>query len=182
MKKLQKFGDYINENFEPIKEDAINEELSPTDDIVSPEGENVDMVPVFDKYADSKDEVFEIINKLEWEPVTDGMSVPAGPGLSIKGVIRELGIPKVDQIAYTGEPPMAFAPKDEPGASLSVCGIQGKYKHGKVRFYFVDAGGECTPICAVHVDGRPVSESLDDFDKDKLNRVIEVDPTESAEL
>ncbi len=72
-------------------------------------------------------EISAIIDRMEWHglPYTMG----AMPGMGIKEVIKQLGIPKVSHVAISHE----LAP-------YGLMGVKAHYKNGEATIYMVDEG------------------------------------------
>ena len=61
------------------------------------------------------------------------------PGMVINKMIQELRIPKVSAIAISND----LAP-------YGFYGIEGHFKNGRVRIYFIDSGTVMTPVASDH--------------------------------
>lgn len=91
------------------------------------------------EYTEGKqDNLLAIIEKMEWRPVTEKMSLPLMPGMGINGAIKEFGIPNVSDIAISH----ALAP-------CGLYGIYGHYPNAHVKCYFLDTGVEVVSILQV---------------------------------
>ena len=69
----------------------------------------------------------EMFERLEWQSIP--CTMPMAPGEGIKGVIKELRIPNVDQVSYSHE----LAP-------YGLMGIKAHYKNGDATIYMADQG------------------------------------------
>lgn len=81
----------------------------------------------------TRERVEAAIEKLEWEPATGDK--PMSPALGIQAVIKECGIPKVDEIAISHD----LAP-------WGFYGIHGHYKNGDAKVYAIDRGHDLVPV------------------------------------
>lgn len=165
--KLKGFNKFINESegFKPIdvdvqskpKDESVEEE---TTAVASIEEGDIDVTEIIKKeFPTEMDRIMKSINSLQWE-LLSGQDVPAAPGLNIKGFIEEFKVPKVDMVAYSGEPraDWIFGTEKEPGAAYTVLGVQGNYANGTYRLFFVDGGNIMIPVGGMRMDA---SESDD---------------------
>jgi hypothetical protein len=74
---------------------------------------------------------------LEWQPVTDDLTLPACPGLAIKACIQELRLPRVSHVAHS--------PAFEPYGLL---GIRAHYRNGVADVYVVDRGSDSVVVAS----------------------------------
>src|SRR3982750_4193784 len=86
----------------------------------------------------TRERIEKAIEKMRWES-TEG-DKPMMPALGIKECIKQLGIPKVSQIAISND--LA----NDVGNSYGLYGIEGHYKNGRVRVYVVDRGSDLIPV------------------------------------
>jgi hypothetical protein len=84
--------------------------------------------------------------RMEFEPLTEGLSLPMCPGLALQNFIKEFRVPKADLYSISREP---FGTEIEPDAAYCLMAVQGNYKNGTVRLFFVDGGDCLTPVCGV---------------------------------
>lgn len=96
----------------------------------------------FIKTEADKIKIFKEAINLQWQQMA-GLVLGAIPGGNIKGVIKELNIPKVNEIAVSIE---GFGLSCEPSAAFSLYGIHGHYKNADVKIYVIDAGTHCVPL------------------------------------
>ena len=86
---------------------------------------------VGEEHSESKqEELANMFDRLEWQSIP--CTLPVMPGEGIKKVIRELNIPKADQVAYSHE----MAP-------YGLMGIKAHYKNGDATIYICDEGCQC---------------------------------------
>jgi len=100
--------------------------------------------------------ILEQIKTIIWYDIPkDGsaVSLPMMPGENIKGVIKELRIPRVSRVGHGN----GLAP-------YGLLAIVGNYKNGRATIYVLDAGDVCTPLLTVFEQ----KEVKDDQDKDNL--------------
>lgn len=80
------------------------------------------------EYTEGKEgELSEMFNRLDWQAIP--CTMPMAPGEGLKGVIKELRIPKIDQVAYSHE----LAP-------FGLMGAKAHYKNGDAVIYMLDHG------------------------------------------
>lgn len=91
---------------------------------------------------DDTAKVLKEAKELEWQDITEGLTVGAMPGMGIKATIKQLGIPKVDQIAIGG----GFGLSCEETAGYGFYGIFGHYKNADVKIYVLDTGVNIIPL------------------------------------
>ncbi len=72
-------------------------------------------------------ELSEMFSRLVWQALP--ATLPMAPGEGLKEVIKELGIPKVDSVAYSHE----LAP-------YGLMGCKAHYSNGDATVYMVDEG------------------------------------------
>ncbi len=87
-----------------------------------------------------KRSVEHTIESMEWEPIPENGSLSLGamPGMAIKTVIEEFGLPKVSAVAVSGF--------ERPGFYPGFYGIEANYSNGRARLYVLDTGTGVTPI------------------------------------
>ena len=97
-------------------------------------------------------DVLRAIASLEWQDITAGesMDAPASPGLAINACIRELRMPRVDQVAWHGlASTVDWRDRDKAeGEHYSIYGIQANYTNGRARVYVIDIGTATIPLAS----------------------------------
>lgn len=76
-----------------------------------------------------QEEIAEMFERLEWQTIP--ATLPMAPGEGLKGVIKELRIPNVSEVAYSHE----LAP-------YGLMGVKARYKNGNAIIYMADEGNE----------------------------------------
>ena len=89
-----------------------------------------------DHWEGHQEEILDMIERMEWQEIGEGLTLAMSPGEGIKFLIKEFKIPKVDKIAISNE----LAP-------FSLYGIYGHYKNADVKAYFVDEGSHISSLC-----------------------------------
>ena len=79
---------------------------------------------------------------LKLEPLPE--SLPAGPGLTIKEVIREFRIPRVTRIAWSGVYMNRYG----------LYAIEGNYTNGRAVLYVLDVGTRAIPLASDFFPGE----------------------------
>jgi hypothetical protein len=95
--------------------------------------------------------VLRAIASLQWHEVGDeDLELPAVPGLAIKACIRQLSLPRVSQIAWTGAAASVdwYDPKRREGEHYSIYGIEMDYDNGRARVYVIDTGTGAVPLAS----------------------------------
>ena len=86
------------------------------------------------KHSEGKqEELAEMFDRLEWQSIP--CTMPMAPGEGLKGVIKELHIPKVSEVAYSHE----LAP-------YGLMGVKAHYKNGDATIYMADEGSNIVVI------------------------------------
>ncbi len=97
-------------------------------------------------------DVLRAIASLEWQDVTSGepMQAPVSPGLAINACIRELRMPRVDQVAWHGSASAVdWHDRDKAeGEHYAIYGIQANYQNGRARLYVIDIGTATIPLAS----------------------------------
>lgn len=97
--------------------------------------------------GDVRPELEAAIDQIEWRtPVGDW---PAGPGLAIKELIRDVQVPHVD---LAGISTMLVS-----SGRYTMLGVQGHYQNGRVRIYAVDRGGDLIVVASDFWPGEKAS-------------------------
>lgn len=89
-----------------------------------------------DHWEGNQERIIEILSKMEWQELEEGMSLPMSPGLGIEFLIKEFKIPRVSHIAISNE----MTP-------FGLYGIYGHYRNADVKLYFVDEGSHISSLC-----------------------------------
>lgn len=78
-----------------------------------------------------------MFDRLQWQEIGQGITVPMMPGEAIKEAIVQLRLPKVSHIALSNE----MAP-------YGLVGIRAHYKNGRADVYLCDEGTNCVVLCS----------------------------------
>lgn len=92
-------------------------------------------------WEDNQDEIRNVIDRVEWQDVKPGLTLPMMPGELINEIIKQFKMPKVSHVCY--------APDLAP---YGLVGIRSHYKNADVDFFAVDEGHESVSLCAVVTD------------------------------
>lgn len=97
-------------------------------------------------------DVLRAIASLEWQDIRGGepMDAPASPGLAINACIRELRLPRVDQVAWHGSASaVEWRDRDKAeGEHYAIYGVQAIYTNGRARVYVIDIGTATIPLAS----------------------------------
>jgi hypothetical protein len=110
---------------------------------------NADYTNVGAKFMQNHPAMVGRMARMEFEPIIDGMSLPICPGMALKNFIREFRVPKADLYSISREP---FGTEEDPEAAYCLMAVQGNYKNGTYRLFFVDGGDCLTPVCGVKMN------------------------------
>lgn len=106
---------------------------------------------------DDRPRVKAAIAALTWQDFTEGMSLPAIPGLNITATIRELRLPKVSALAWNGS---LDYPEPESNGTVhaALYGIEAHYNNGRARVYALDLGSRLLPLASDFWPNGPESD------------------------
>lgn len=104
-------------------------------------GEAAIGLPLEDRTPITREVILTAIAGLEWRDAAG--SLPAVPGLAIKGCIEELRIPKVSRVAISHD----LAP-------FGLYGIEGHYTNGTAHVFVVDLGSHLLPVASVLLEPK----------------------------